>query len=61
MMDKSTDKVLAGLIIAALVVGSSLVLFASRTAGFPEIFATVVYIAAVAMGFYALYHSFTRD
>jgi ubiquinone biosynthesis protein len=60
MMDRSTDKVLAGLIIAALVIGSSLFIMSSRMSGWPEVFATAVYIAAVAMGFYALYHSF-RD
>ncbi|MDD1660174.1 MAG: AarF/UbiB family protein [Methanomicrobiales archaeon] len=61
-MDKSTDKILVGLIIAALVIGSSLVIFSSRAgaAGIADLFATLVYMSAVVMGFYALYHSFSH-
>ena len=59
-MDKSTDKILVGLIVAALVIGSSLVIFSSRDgpASVANLFATLVYISAVVTGFYALYHSF---
>jgi len=60
-VDRSTDKILVGLIISALVIGSSLVIFASRAGvGLAELFATLVYIAAVVMGFYAVYHIFTQ-
>ena len=60
-VDRSTDKILVGLIISALVIGSSLVIFASRGGvGLAELFATLVYIAAVVMGFYAVYHIFTQ-
>jgi len=60
-MDRSTDKILVGLIISALVIGSSLVIFASRGGvGLAELFATLVYISAVVMGFYAVYHSFRQ-
>ncbi|HXW99523.1 MAG TPA: AarF/ABC1/UbiB kinase family protein [Methanomicrobiales archaeon] len=59
IMDRSSDKVLVGLITAALVVGSSLVIFASRaTIGGPLLLlATLVYAIAVAIGFVALYYS----
>jgi ubiquinone biosynthesis protein len=60
-VNRSTDKILVGLIISALVIGSSLVIFASRAGvGLAELFATLVYIAAVVMGFYAVYHIFTQ-
>jgi ubiquinone biosynthesis protein len=59
IMDRSSDKVLVGLITAALVVGSSLVIFASRTtiSGPLLILASLVYAVAVIIGFIALYYS----
>ena len=59
IMDRSSDKVLVGLITAALVVGSSLVIFASRaTITGPLLFlASLVYAVAVIIGFIALYYS----
>jgi ubiquinone biosynthesis protein len=59
IMDRSSDKVLVGLITAALVVGSSLVIFASRTTitGPLLLLASLVYAVAVIIGFIALYYS----
>jgi len=59
IMDRSSDKVLVGLITAALVVGSSLVIFASRTtiSGPLLLLASLVYAVAVIIGFIALYYS----
>jgi ubiquinone biosynthesis protein len=59
IMDRSSDKVLVGLIVAALVVGSSLVIFASRTTiTGPLLFlAYLGYAVAVIIGFIALYYS----
>jgi ubiquinone biosynthesis protein len=59
IMDRSSDKVLVGLITAALVVGSSLVIFASRASiTGPLLFlAYLGYAVAVIIGFVALYYS----
>jgi len=59
IMDRSSDKVLVGLITAALVVGSSLVIFASRATitGPLLLLASLVYAVAVIIGFIALYYS----
>ena len=59
IMDRSSDKVLVGLIVAALVVGSSIVIFASRiTITGPLLFlAYIGYAVAVIIGFIALYYS----
>jgi ubiquinone biosynthesis protein len=61
IMDRASDRVLVGLIIAALVVGSSLVIFASRTSitGPLLFFAYLGYAVAVIIGFVALYSSLT--
>jgi ubiquinone biosynthesis protein len=61
IMDRSSDKVLVGLITAALVVGSSLVIFASRASiTGPFLFlAYLGYAVAVIIGFVALYYSLT--
>jgi ubiquinone biosynthesis protein len=57
--DRASDRVLVGLITAALVVGSSLVIFGSRTniSGPLLFFAYLVYGVAVIIGFIALYYS----
>jgi ubiquinone biosynthesis protein len=62
IVDRSTDRILAGFIIAALVIGSSVVIFASRQTigGFVLLLAYSAFIAAVFMGILALYYSF-RD
>ncbi|MDD1668711.1 MAG: AarF/ABC1/UbiB kinase family protein, partial [Methanomicrobiales archaeon] len=59
IMDRSTDRILAGFIIAALVIGSSVVIFASRQTigGFVLLLAYAGFIAAVFMGILALYYS----
>jgi ubiquinone biosynthesis protein len=59
IMDRASDRVLVGLITAALVVGSSLVIFASRASltGAPLYLAYLVYAVAVIIGFVALYYS----
>jgi len=59
IMDRSSDRVLVGLITAALVVGSSLVIFASRATitGPLLLLASLVYAVAVIIGFIALYYS----
>ena len=59
IMDRSTDRILAGFIIAALVIGSSVVIFASRQSigGFVLLLAYAGFIAAVFMGILALYYS----
>ncbi|HVP25202.1 MAG TPA: AarF/UbiB family protein [Methanomicrobiales archaeon] len=59
IMDRASDRVLVGLITAALVVGSSLVIFASRASltGAPLFLAYLVYAVAVVIGFVALYYS----
>jgi ubiquinone biosynthesis protein len=57
--DRASDRVLVGLITAALVVGSSLVIFGSRMniSGPFLFFAYLVYAVAVIIGFIALYYS----
>ena len=59
IMDRASDRVLVGLITAALVVGSSLVIFASRISvtGPLLFFAYLGYAVAVIIGFIALYYS----
>jgi len=59
IMDRSSDKVLVGLITAALVVGSSLVIFGSRVtvSGPLLLLASLVYAVAVVIGFVSLYYS----
>jgi ubiquinone biosynthesis protein len=59
IMDRASDRVLVGLIIAALVVGSSIVIFASRSSiTGPLLFlAYLGYAVAVIIGFVALYYS----
>jgi len=57
-LDRASDKIMIGLVVAALVVGSSLVLQASPVALPKEIMwvAVLGYTAAVLCGFYAIYH-----
>ncbi len=59
IMDRASDRILVGLVIAALVVGSSLVIFASRASitGPLLFFAYLGYAVAVIIGFAALYSS----
>jgi ubiquinone biosynthesis protein len=61
IMDRASDRILVGLIIAALVIGSSLVIFASRTTitGPLLLLAYLGYAVAVIIGFVALYYSLT--
>lgn len=57
-LDKAADKLMIGLVVASLVVGSSLVLWASPLTLPKEIsyLAILGYTAAVLCGFYAIYH-----
>jgi ubiquinone biosynthesis protein len=57
-LDRASDKLMIGLVVAALVVGSSLVLISSSITLPKEIFwlAILGYTAAVLVGFYAIYH-----
>jgi ubiquinone biosynthesis protein len=57
-LDRASDKVMIGLVVAALVVGSSLVLQTSTLTLPNEIYWIAVfgYAAAVLVGFYAIYH-----
>jgi ubiquinone biosynthesis protein len=61
IIDRATDRILAGFIIASLVIGSSVVIFASRQeiGGFVLLLAYSGFIAAVFMGILALYYSLT--
>jgi len=57
-LDRTSDKILIGLIIAGMVVGSSFILRESSFY-FPELVifvASLTYVAAILIGFYALYH-----
>lgn len=57
-LDKASDKLMIGLVVASLVIGSSLVLLASPSTLPKEIswIAILGYTAAVLCGFYAIYH-----
>ena len=57
-LDRASDKIMIGLVVAALVVGSSLVLQASPVSMPKEVIwvAVLGYTAAVLCGFYAIYH-----
>jgi ubiquinone biosynthesis protein len=57
-LDKAADKIMVGMVVASLVVGSSLVLLASPFKLPQEIgwIAILGYTAAVLCGFYAIYH-----
>lgn len=57
-LDRASDKLMIGLVVAALVVGSSLVLISSSLTLPPQVFwlAILGYSAAVLVGFYAIYH-----
>ena len=57
-LDKASDKLMIGMVVASLVIGSSLVLLASPLTLPREIswIAILGYTAAVLAGFYAIYH-----
>jgi ubiquinone biosynthesis protein len=57
-LDRASDKVMIGLVVAALVVGSSLVIIPSSFRLPNEVFWLAIfgYTAAVLVGFYAIYH-----
>ncbi len=57
-LDRASDKIMIGLVVAALVVGSSLVLLSSPLNLPPQIMwvAVLGYTAALLCGFYAIYH-----
>ena len=57
-LDRASDKLMIGLVVAALVVGSSLVLISSSLTLPPQVFwlAILGYSAAVLVGFYSIYH-----
>jgi ubiquinone biosynthesis protein len=57
-LDRASDKIMIGLVVAAVVVGSSLVLISSSLTLPNEVFwlAILGYSAAVLVGFYAIYH-----
>ncbi|HOI58834.1 MULTISPECIES: AarF/ABC1/UbiB kinase family protein [unclassified Methanoculleus] len=57
VIDRISDKIIIGLVVAAIVVGSSLILRVAELPipGYVSILATVGYILAVILGFYAVY------
>ena len=57
-LDKASDKLMIGMVVASLVVGSSLVLQSSSFTLPKEVswIAILGYTAAVLVGFYAIYH-----
>ena len=57
VIDRTSDKIIIGLVIAAIVVGSSLILRVADLPipGYVSILATVGYVLAVILGFYAVY------
>ncbi|MCK8519164.1 ABC1 kinase family protein [Methanoculleus sp. 7T] len=57
VIDRTSDKVVVGLVVAAIVVGSSLVLRVANLPipGYVSALATVGYVFAVLVGFYAIY------
>ncbi|HVN66217.1 MAG TPA: AarF/ABC1/UbiB kinase family protein [Methanomicrobiales archaeon] len=59
IVDRSSDRILAGLITAAIVIGCSVVIFASRQTigGFVLLLAYAGFIVAVFLGILALYYS----
>ena len=60
IVDRTSDKILVGLVVAAIVVGSSLVLGVAEVQ-IPEsisVLATFGYVIAVLIGFYAVYDAF---
>jgi ubiquinone biosynthesis protein len=58
-LDQTSDKILIGLIVAGIVVGSSLVLTVANVSIPPFVFylATVAYVAAIVIGLYAMWHA----
>jgi ubiquinone biosynthesis protein len=58
-LDQTSDKILIGLIVAGIVVGSSLVLTISNVSLPPFVFylATFAYVAAIIIGLYAMWHA----
>ncbi len=58
-MDRSTDRIMVGLIVSSVVIGSSLLLLASgSTIPYGEYIALLGYGAAVFVGIYAIIHAF---
>ncbi|MDK2990332.1 MAG: ubiquinone biosynthesis protein [Methanoculleus sp.] len=57
VIDRTSDKIIVGLVVAAIVVGSSLVLRIADlpVPGYVSILATAGYVVAVLVGFYAVY------
>ena len=57
-LDSASDKLIMGLVVGSLVVGSSLILMATPMTILPEVswIAILGYSAAVLVGFYAIYH-----
>jgi ubiquinone biosynthesis protein len=57
-LDKASDKLLIGLIVAGVVVGSSLVLNIAdiQIPDFVFYFAALVYVAAIVIGLYTIWH-----
>jgi len=57
VIDRTSDKIIVGLVVAAIVVGSSLVLRIADlpVPGYVTILATAGYVVAVIVGFYAVY------
>jgi ubiquinone biosynthesis protein len=58
-LDQTSDKILIGLIVAGVVVGSSLVLTVANVNIPPFVFylATLAYVAAIFLGLYAIWHA----
>ncbi|MGC9435062.1 MAG: ABC1 kinase family protein [Methanomicrobiales archaeon] len=61
-LDRTSDKILVGMVTAAVVVGSSLILLATNITVPPWISMVAIfgYVAALLIGLYALYHVLTR-
>ncbi|BBL68964.1 ABC1 kinase family protein [Methanoculleus chikugoensis] len=57
VIDRTSDKIIVGVVVAAVVVGSSLVLRVADTPipGYVSVLATLGYVFAVIVGFYAVY------
>ena len=57
VIDRTSDKIVVGLVVAAIVVGSSVVLRVADlpVPGYVSILATLGYVFAVLVGFYAVY------
>ncbi|KAF5030953.1 putative protein kinase UbiB [anaerobic digester metagenome] len=63
VIDRTSDKIIVGLVVAAVVVGSSLILRIADlpVPGYVSVLATLGYVFAVIVGFYAVYNVFRHS